>query len=257
MKPGKLLGWIFGIGILAAVIIPNINTTTSQQPASAPSAPLAQLTTPEATQVSVEITSDPTDAQVEMLGQYRGRTPLTLSLDAGRTYSYVVTARETFPDYKLYKPYSGSLTATEPVSISVWIERTSAEEQAAQRRATEAARAVEQAADCRRRLANVSLIIEDWNWTRSYGYAIAEGRVTNSTNSTLRNIMAVVEYETSSGQFITSDDSLLDYQDLLPGQTTPFQVYTNLNPAMSSASLSFREMFGGRVAAARRADLKC
>lgn len=253
MKAGKLLGWIIGIAIFAAVVVPNFK----QGRQDATDRQAAALTTSNAQQVTVEITSDPPGAKVVVNGQTRGTTPMPLTLDAGRSYTYTVTATEPYADYSLYKPFAGTLNATENATVSVWIERTTADEQAAQRRAAEAARALEQQAACRRRLANVSLIVEDWHWSRSYGYAIAEGRVTNRTNTTLRNIMAVVEYETSSGQFITSDDSLLDYQDLLPGQTTPFKVYTNLNPAMSSASLSFREMFGGQVGAVKRANLEC
>lgn len=49
-------------------------------------------------------------------------------------------------DYKLYKPFNGTLTPVDPVSISVWIDRTTAEEQTAQRQAAEDRRREEQAA---------------------------------------------------------------------------------------------------------------
>lgn len=247
----RILGWLAGIAI-AGVVVATVASTFRQGSTTSASALSAQ-----GSRVSVLVTSDPVGAQVDLSGRVQGVTPLTLTLDSGRSYNYRVVADEPYADYSLYKPYSGTIQPVEDTAISVWLERTTAEEQAGQRKAAEDRRREAQEAACRSRLASISLIIEDWHWSRSHGYAIAEGRVTNRTNSTLRNILAVVEYETSSGQFITSDNSLLDYQDLLPGQTTPFKVYTSLNPAMSRAYLTFREMFGGPVQAARRSDLEC
>ena len=45
--------------------------------------------------------------------------------------TYTVEAREPY-EYNLYKPFTGTLNVTEDDAISVWLERTTAEEQRAQ-----------------------------------------------------------------------------------------------------------------------------
>lgn len=93
--------------------------------------------------------------------------------------------------------------------------------------------------------------------TRSRSYVEAEGRVTNNTKQTLRNIQALVEYETSTGQFITSDYATIELRDLLPGQSFPISVLTNYNPVMSRARLRFRELFGATIPSISREQLTC
>lgn len=245
----KKIGW----WIVAAIVVIAIWRSFSDDPTSVG----ATANRPSASTVDVQITSDPSGARVTVAGRYVGTTPVTVPVVPDSPTSYSVEAPEPYDDYNLYKKYGGTINASEPTAISVWLERTSATEQAAQRQEAEARREAAAREACERRLASVSLIIESWSWSRSYDYAIAEGRVTNRTNKTLENIMAVVEFETSDGTFITSDDALLDYQVLLPGQSTPFKVYARYNPAMARARLTFREFWGGQVGAARRQDLSC
>lgn len=209
--------------------------------------------------IRVEIITDPAGASLSVDGKYYGKTPMALYAWAGQAFNYRVEVEEFGGDYKLYKPFSGSFTPTEPASISVWIERTTAEEQAAQARAAQQARDRAAAEQCRRRISQAVLIVEDWHWarTRGGGYVEAEGRVTNNTTSILRSMQAMVEYETASGQFITSDCSTIDLRDLLPGQSSPFSVLTDYNPAMARARLRFREFFGATVPTINREDAGC
>jgi hypothetical protein len=96
--------------------------------------------------VDVEFISDPPDAVLNIEGQARGRTPITVSVPAERLVQYNLLAREPYGDYNLYKPFNGTLEVSEPTSVSVWIDRTTAEEQAAQiRAAQERRKAAEQA----------------------------------------------------------------------------------------------------------------
>ncbi len=88
-----------------------------------------------------------------------------------------------------------------------------------------------------------------FNWSISHSYATVNGRVTNITDQRLENVMAVVSFFDSGGQFITSDDALIDYNPLLPGQTAPFTVMARANPAMASARLEFKELMGGTIEA--------
>ena len=70
----------------------------------------------------------------------------------------------------------------------------------------------------------------------------------NVSSEPIENLQALVSYSTKDGTFITAADGLVAYNPLLPGQTSPFKVMVSHNPAMKSASLAFKTMFGGGVA---------
>lgn len=93
-------------------------------------------------------------------------------------------------------------------------------------------------------LDRVTLVLGDWRWGEQHGYAIVEGEVTNISESSIQNVQAVVRFYTLSDQFITSDTSLLKFNPILPGQTSPFKVYAQWNPEMRSARISFSQLFG-------------
>lgn len=102
----------------------------------------------------------------------------------------------------------------------------------------------------RRELADLS--VDDWSWHEEYGYAIAEGQVTNVSSASLSHVLAVVTFSTSEGGFITSDDALIDFDPLLPGQSSPWKVSARWNPAMRNATVRFRTMRGVELSAYRR-----
>lgn len=117
----------------------------------------AVFTTVGGTPVNITITSDPTNAMVIVSDRIVGRTPVTVQVDAGTSHTYKVSADEPYADYKLYRLFIGQFTASEPTTISVWIDRTTAEEQAAERQAAEdkrrAAEATRQAEEQARKAA--------------------------------------------------------------------------------------------------------
>jgi len=89
-------------------------------------------------------------------------------------------------------------------------------------------------------------------WRREHGYAFVEGQVKNMTRAPVKNVMAVATFETADGTFITSSDALIDYNPIMPGQTSPFKVITQANPLMRSASIDFKELMGGSISWHRR-----
>ncbi len=97
------------------------------------------------------------------------------------------------------------------------------------------------------RRAAAKLEVLDWTWSTEHGYAKLEGQVRNRTSASLRNVAAVATYYTSDGTFITSDSALIDYNPILPGQTSPFSILTQENPAMKKASLNFKKLLGGTI----------
>jgi hypothetical protein len=96
--------------------------------------------------------------------------------------------------------------------------------------------------------ADPPLRLSRWSWGEDYGYAIANGQVKNNSSESLENVEAVVTYYDKNGQFITSDDALIEYNPLLAGQSSPFRVTTRWNPAMATAQLEFKTLMGGTIA---------
>ncbi len=82
---------------------------------------------------------------------------------------------------------------------------------------------------------------------KEYSYATVEGQVKNISKQSLENVMVVVEWYTDGGDFVKSDDALIDYNPILAGQISPFKSITTDNPAMTKYKVSFKELFGGKI----------
>lgn len=91
------------------------------------------------------------------------------------------------------------------------------------------------------------LELQNYTWSEEYGYAILEGSVKNISGAPLRNVLAVGNFYDASGELITSDDALIEYNPILPGQTSPFKVMARYNPAMKKAGIDFKELLGGTI----------
>jgi len=91
-------------------------------------------------------------------------------------------------------------------------------------------------------------------WRTEYGYAILEGQVKNISSQPLRDVTAVASFYDANGGFITSADTLIAYNPVLPGQTSPFKVMATENPAMHKAGVQFKELLGGAISFRRAED---
>lgn len=90
-------------------------------------------------------------------------------------------------------------------------------------------------------------IEKGWGCTHSSSYMTLQGQVTNVTNAPIRRVTAVATYSTADGTFVTSDTALVEYDPLLPGQTSPFKVLTRYNPALEKCNIAFKELIGGSI----------
>lgn len=92
------------------------------------------------------------------------------------------------------------------------------------------------------------LVLLASNGTRDrYGFATVEGQVKNVSNESLRNVQVVVEWFTAEGEFVKSDQALVEYDPILPGQTSPFTSITSDNPAMAKFRVTFKHLLGGTI----------
>ncbi len=92
-----------------------------------------------------------------------------------------------------------------------------------------------------------SLELVSSRWYKESGYAIFEGQVKNISSSPLESVEAVATFYDSAGGFITSSDALIDFNPILPGQTSPFKVMKTENPAMQKAGVEFKHFSGGSI----------
>jgi hypothetical protein len=72
------------------------------------------------------------------------------------------------------------------------------------------------------------------------GFEIA-GEVKNTSGSSFNYLQPTVTMRAADGRFVTYWSGFTDYNPLLPGQTSPFSISVNLNPAIKKADLSFTE----------------
>jgi len=91
------------------------------------------------------------------------------------------------------------------------------------------------------------LVLIDWNWSHQSSFAIVEGQVKNISDQPLDNVKAVVEFYTGDDVFISSDNSLIEYKPLMPGQTSPFKIIESWNPQMESAKINFTTLYGRQI----------
>ena len=82
---------------------------------------------------NVTITSDPEGAELTINGDRKGSTPVSFQVPVDSTISYRLVAEDDIAEYDLYVPFEGSLEVADDEAISVWIERTTADEQVAQK----------------------------------------------------------------------------------------------------------------------------
>jgi hypothetical protein len=82
---------------------------------------------------------------------------------------------------------------------------------------------------------------------REYDFMTVHGLVKNISSEKLENVEAVVEFYEADGSFVKSEDSLIKYNPILPGQTSPFEVGSSDNPAIKRFKVTFKDLMGGTI----------
>ena len=81
-----------------------------------------------------------------------------------------------------------------------------------------------------------------------HGYHKIEGQVKNISGQAIDNVVAVGTWYTKEGDFVKSDQALIEFRPILPGQTSPFMTMSSTNPAMSRYTVEFKHFSGGTIA---------
>jgi len=93
-----------------------------------------------------------------------------------------------------------------------------------------------------------SLEVQSWKCNTEHGYIFVEGEVKNVSNRKLENVVAVGTFRTKSGEHVKTEDALLDYNPILPGQISPFKAGGTTNPQITNCNLTFKYLMGGTIA---------
>lgn len=68
--------------------------------------------------------------------------------------------------------------------------------------------------------------------------------------------MAVGTFRTNSGELVKSDSALIDYNPLMPGQTSPFKSMGTDNPQITDCGLNFKYLMGGSISFTEKGEQK-
>jgi hypothetical protein len=90
----------------------------------------------------------------------------------------------------------------------------------------------------------------------SSAYYKVEGEVLNFGSTPLRSVLAVATWYDKQDQFITSDNALIEFDPLLPGQKSPFKILMRTNPAMHAYAVTFKTIGGTELAVEDRRKAK-
>ena len=91
------------------------------------------------------------------------------------------------------------------------------------------------------------LEVQNFSCATEHGYMHVEGTVKNISNRSLKNVVVVGQYKTKDKTFITSSNALIDYNPILPGQSSPFKTLTSANPAFGYCVVDFKTFGGGTL----------
>ena len=89
-----------------------------------------------------------------------------------------------------------------------------------------------------------SLEVQSFNCVKEHSYVYVRGEVKNISSQKLENVMAVGEFRTKSGDLVKTEDALLEYNPIMPGQTSPYEAGGTDNPEITNCNVSFKHLFG-------------
>lgn len=102
-------------------------------------------------------------------------------------------------------------------------------------------------------VSEAQLVMDVCRWGVEYDFVIAHGQVANITNRKMENIEAVMLYYAADGSLVKSASALVKFNPIMPGQWSTYEVITDHNPAIVSARVEFKSLFGGKIQSVTKA----
>jgi hypothetical protein len=79
------------------------------------------------------------------------------------------------------------------------------------------------------------------------GFRECEGFVKNVTSQALEDVTVVITWVDENGTPYSTDEALIDYNPILPGQESPWSTVGTDNPALTRFRVEFQELLGGTI----------
>ena len=106
------------------------------------------------------------------------------------------------------------------------------------------ANALEKAAQ---KAASPKLELLSFTDSRSANFITVEGEVKNISGEKMESVVAFVSTYDENDELVTSDEALIDFNPVLAGQTSPFSVLIQYNPAIVRYTIQFKKFWGGTI----------
>ena len=91
------------------------------------------------------------------------------------------------------------------------------------------------------------LVLLNSNEQCGYGYCTISGRVKNISEHALSNIEVVGRWSDKNSTYEVTNDAMLEFNPLLPGQSSSFRVMHTDNPQLRWYRVNFKEFSGEEV----------
>ena len=91
------------------------------------------------------------------------------------------------------------------------------------------------------------LEVQSWHCEKENSYMYVRGEVKNVSSDKLENVAAVGTWRTERGDLVKSDDALLQFNPIMPGQVSPFETISTGNPQARTCVLAFQVLGGGQI----------
>lgn len=91
------------------------------------------------------------------------------------------------------------------------------------------------------------LEIQSWNCRIERRSIQIQGQVKNISNESLHSVRAIGSFFTGEGDFVKYADSFIEFNPILPGQTSNFRIRTSTDPTITSCQVTFGQLFGGSI----------
>lgn len=82
---------------------------------------------------------------------------------------------------------------------------------------------------------------------KEHGFVYVRGEVRNISPRKLQNVTAVGNFRNAQGALVKTETALVEYNPLMPGQTSPYQAGGTGNPQITNCSVGFKHLMGGAI----------
>jgi hypothetical protein len=98
-------------------------------------------------------------------------------------------------------------------------------------------------------LSSYKLEIVSLRCSKEGGYVRVNGEVRNISSEPLENVEVVASFSSADGTLVKSGSALIDFNPLLPGQSSAFEARAEDDPEVSNCNYIFRKLGGEEIRA--------